>query len=356
MQLKPPSQNRQKPSPLAEAKERLRIPEIWERLNLPGEPMKSCRSPFREDRSASFSVSRCGSLWNDFAEGTGGDAVDFLARILGVGKSRAAREFLLMARGATTEPMPLPARPEEERPPAPARPLPDLLPWELSDSWQLKKIRGWPVAAGPEIARLFGLLGACMLRDGDGAPVRCWAVTDSAGKVLQARRLDGEPFRHKWSGITWEPCSPYKAKTLLSQAGDGGWPVGAAFLRPDRAVVVVEGGPDLLAGIALAWMVEVLDGLNFVAMLGAAQRIHPKALPLFRNKRIRILTQADEPGRRAARQWAGQLTEAGAGHVDALTVTGQGVADLADLFAVVDLANDADDVAGLFAGLDGGRK
>ena len=38
------------------AKERLTIPELWRLLNLPGNPGRSCRSPFREDRNPSFSV------------------------------------------------------------------------------------------------------------------------------------------------------------------------------------------------------------------------------------------------------------------------------------------------------------
>ena len=33
------------PDSLALAKDRLRIPELWRLLGLPGEPAKSCRSP-----------------------------------------------------------------------------------------------------------------------------------------------------------------------------------------------------------------------------------------------------------------------------------------------------------------------
>lgn len=78
---------------VAAVKDRLRIPEIWHRLGLPGEPSKSCKSPLRPDKSASFSVSEDGLLWNDFAVGTGGDAVDFLARAAGLKRAEACRRY-----------------------------------------------------------------------------------------------------------------------------------------------------------------------------------------------------------------------------------------------------------------------
>jgi hypothetical protein len=44
-------------------------------FNLRGNPAKSCRSPFREDRSPSFSISEDGLRWIDFA--TEVDAFEF---------------------------------------------------------------------------------------------------------------------------------------------------------------------------------------------------------------------------------------------------------------------------------------
>lgn len=343
---------RRQTSPLAEAKPILRIPELWERLGYIGQPSKICRSPFREDSNPSFSVSPDGLLWNDFADGDGGDAVDFLARALDLDKTESAREFLKMAGDVSKRRRLLPAIQQREPAPIPARPLPVLLPWELSDSFQLKRLRSWPIATGPENARVRDLLGACMLRDGEGPPVRCWALSDSAGKVLQARRLDGEPFRHRWTGETWEPCSPFKAKTF----GAASWPVGAANLRPGRAVVIVEGGPDMLAGLALGGFANVSNHVDFVAILGAAQTIHPKALPMLAGRRMRILTHADEPGRNAARRWAAQLREAGAGSVDALTISGPGIADLSDMLARWDVTGCNSAAVELFAGLIGGGK
>src|SRR5580658_6367521 len=59
------------------AKARVGIADAWRALGLPGEPRRTCRSPFREDRHASFSISADGHLWFDHATGEGGDVVDF---------------------------------------------------------------------------------------------------------------------------------------------------------------------------------------------------------------------------------------------------------------------------------------
>ena len=61
-------------------------------------------------------------------------------------------------------------------------------------------------------------------------------------------------------------------------------------------------------------------------MLGATQRIHPDALPLFAGKRVRIFGHDDEAGRAAVELWAGQLASVGV-EADAFTFTGLRQAD-----------------------------
>ena len=78
---------------LNEAKSRLRIPELWALLNLPGTPAKSCRCPWRDDHKPSFSVFAEGKRWRDFAADEGGDAIDFLAKARGLSLGDAIREF-----------------------------------------------------------------------------------------------------------------------------------------------------------------------------------------------------------------------------------------------------------------------
>lgn len=84
---------------IAEAKERLCIPDLWHRFNLSGKPKTSCRSPFREDRKPSFSVSRDGRLFHDFATGEGGDAIEFLRRATGLSRKVACKKFVELAGG-----------------------------------------------------------------------------------------------------------------------------------------------------------------------------------------------------------------------------------------------------------------
>ena len=86
-------------SPLQAAKERLRIPELWATLGLPGKPARSCCSPFREDRSPSFSIYDEGRKWKDHATGQGGDAVDFLAMALDMQTEDACRKLIELAGG-----------------------------------------------------------------------------------------------------------------------------------------------------------------------------------------------------------------------------------------------------------------
>lgn len=52
------------------------------------------RSPFREDRNASFSVSTERNIWNDFGTGKGGDVIDLAAEMVGGGSFRDAVGWL----------------------------------------------------------------------------------------------------------------------------------------------------------------------------------------------------------------------------------------------------------------------
>ena len=99
---------------------------------------------------------------------------------------------------------------------------------------------------------------------------------------------------------------------------------GAQLLSMTR---IVESWPDFLAAHYLAlWersshhpKRDVL--CSPVAMLGASQRIHADALPMFSGKRVRIFGHEDEAGRVAVERWAAQLASVGA-DVDAFSFTG----------------------------------
>lgn len=79
------------------AKARLRIPELWRLLCLPGEPGKSCRCPWRNDHNPSFSIFDDGTRWKDHGTGEHGDAIDFLAQARDLSNADAIREFKRLA-------------------------------------------------------------------------------------------------------------------------------------------------------------------------------------------------------------------------------------------------------------------
>jgi DNA primase len=68
-------------------------------FNLLGKAARSCKSPFHEDRSPSFSISEDGRRWIDFATGERGDAVDFLDKIKGISNAEAFIELRKMVDG-----------------------------------------------------------------------------------------------------------------------------------------------------------------------------------------------------------------------------------------------------------------
>ncbi len=294
---------------LEAAKDRVTILDLWTKFNLPGTPSKSCRCPWREDRKPSFSVSNDGRLFNDFATGEGGDAVDFLAKITGLSCGSACRLLMDFAGavprhiptpGATTSPKPKPSYPPLDK-------------GTIADLATLSKLRNIP-PAGLQWAVERGTL---RFTTPEKHLVRTWVVTDSEGVNAQARRLDGIGWRHLAGGP--------KAWTLPGSWAT--WPLGIREAESFSTIALVEGGPDFLAGHALALPEQddhsSISGARFapVGMLGAGLRIHESALPLFRGKRVRIYPHNDDAGRRAATQWAEQLASVGV-TADAFSLAG----------------------------------
>lgn len=278
-------------SPLYRAKERLSIPYLWHVLGLPGSPARSCRSPFREDRNASFAVYADGSRWHDFSTSDGGDSVDFLARALRISVEDAARQLIEMA-GA-------------ESPMRAPQPMPKTNNGEVE---RQSKRKAWPlfeVCSNEEIACIADLRGLSydsvsiaadrgLLFCADSNEGRAWIITDSYRKNAQARLL---------SGRTW--AAGIKAKTL--PGSEAAWPVGLKEAAAFKGIALVEGGPDLLAAIHLAWCGGTEDVIAPVAMLGASNQIPETALSLFAGKIVRIFRHEDVAGHNAAQRWAARL-------------------------------------------------
>jgi hypothetical protein len=212
---------------ISEAKNLIRIPDLWKMLDLPGTPAKSCHSPFREDRTASFSVSPNGMLWNDFGTADSGDAVAFLQRARGLDRNEACREFLRLAGDCgQSSTRPVTQNYSGKRPAY----HPHLRKGTAEEIQALCRLRGISVH-GLEAAQQAGMMAFSNLR-GQTA----WIILDSTNRNYQARRLDGK---------TWAHIGDKKAWTLPgSQAA---WPIGILNTAPFKSIIFCEGGPDLLA-------------------------------------------------------------------------------------------------------------
>lgn len=307
------AQSREK---LDAAKIRLGISGAWRALGLPGEPRRNCRSPFREDRHPSFSITD-DRLWHDFADGTGGDVVSFVKCATGCSDGEAITRVIEMAGGGLATGVTLAPR-------AVAAPQPitdnlaglELRPPTLGEVIAIADLRKWPTFAGLELARLRGLLQiADVPWRGEVHP--SWILTDNDRKSAQARRLDGEP----WQG----QAHTYKSNSLRT---DPEHPPGLAdVLACDRkAVLLCEGEPDALAALLLAWCADLAPKAGVIALTGASKDLPLVVLEKLRGRRVRILRQTDKPGHRCALAWAESLNSAGV-TVDLANLDGQLCAD-----------------------------
>ncbi len=283
---------------LDEAKQRLPIPDLWRLIGLEGEPADQCRSPFREDRNPSFSIYADGTRWRDFSTGEGGDAVDFLAVARGLSNADGIREFIALAGGrepaATT---PKPYRRTLEKPKKGNPRLPELSTGTPGDWKQLAELRG---LSEPGIARAVAL---GLVRFADWHERRIWVATDATRRNAQARRLDGEMF---------PAIGKLAARKSHTFAGsEAGLPLGLPNVKGARAVLVVEGGPDLLAACDCVALSGVRD-IASVGILGASNRLSRETLAILQGRRVRIFPHADDAGRAAGERWQRQLEGVGA--------------------------------------------
>jgi hypothetical protein len=302
---------------IVEAKARFTIPVLWRMFNLKGEPARCCRSPFREDRNPSFSVSEDGLVFHDFATGQGGDAIDFLALIRGISIAGAFVELLEMAGTSAADGKnggrEFPRAGEQSE--VQTRPRPELSGLELCSEDDLERIsvlRSIPIA-GLTLARERRLLFACE----DLFQGRLWVITDDARRSAIKRKLDGQPFIDRDP----ETGRENQKKSKCWMGSQANWPIGIANAGAFAAIALCEGGPDFLAAFYLAWAGAVETLVAPVCMGGAALSIHPDALGMFRGKRVRIFGHVDQAGQQAVHKWAAQLRSVQA-EVDAFDFSG----------------------------------
>jgi hypothetical protein len=302
-------------SELDSAKERLRIPELWRILNLPGEPVtrdgvKFC-SPLRPDTHPSCSLYRSGQRMKDWSADKDYSAVDFLGEALGLRNGEAIRKFIEIANGHQVATDPPPVIRSEKRPPESRQPdLSRLRRATRAEIQQIADSRNIDLRA-VELAQDLGTL-----RVGEVSGYLSWVLLDASGLCAEGRRLNRKPYPAITTGKA--QLSERKAHTLRGSRKD--WPVGIVlageYRKSVESILMVEGGPDYLAALHFAFL-QQKKGILPVAILGRGQGLrglHPDALEHFRDRRVRIVPHDDPDGGayQSALRWAKQLRDIGA--------------------------------------------
>lgn len=317
------------------------------------------RCPFHEERSGSFTIHGpkhdhghcygCGwngdifDFWRERHGGVFADAVAACASLASVapGVFDAKRKQASQVTRVADAP-----RGDRQKPA-----LPPLRTLHEEEIVALSRLRGLD-AAGVRAAANLKRVGGCewpQFIDRDGCWRRTkdigpsWVVTDRERWVAQFRRLDGGQY-------TVRDDEQIKAWTK----GSPSWPLGASEIGDRAAVLLVEGGADMLAAYHFLALFRRLEKVAVCAILGGSNSIADDARPFFRGKRVRIIMDEDEwktlkttkgerkikPGCEAAARWTEELSDAGAAVetfslAGLLTKAGAKVKDLNDL-AMVD--------------------
>jgi hypothetical protein len=308
---------------IVEAKARLDVTAVAARLFPHWEPATSCKAPWREDNSASFSVYDNGQRWKDHGTGEVGDAADFVAKALDISKEDGLRQYMEMAGGSRITA------------PAPAlRPAVTIIEQDSDTSEKRSKRSRWPALDLPSEEELEALAtlrhlpveagrwastdGALRMATIDGH--RCWILRSACGRNAQARRLDGGKLTVNGAEV--------KAKSLAGSLGS--IPVGMFFDARWPAVALVEGGADFVAAYGAIHSLGLLDKVQACGILGAGNKLPAGAVASLRNRHTRIFQHHDKAGRDAVDIWAPQIFNAG-GTVDIWEPEKAGM-DLNDVF------------------------
>ena len=227
---------------------------------------------------------------------------DFVARARGCSLAEAMA-FVRERLGIAREPL----RPPLVRPCVSPK-LPPLRAGTTAELRQLAERRGFAVES-LTLAQERGFLSFCGLW-GHAA----WCITDQRRQLHEFRRLNGE----RWPAYG---RLPERKAHCLGHGKD--WPVGTLESVPFGKVAWVEGAPDLLAALHFLRVERKVNTVAPVGILGASNRARaPEALTHFKGKVVCLYPHADDAGRKAAREWARQLRDAGAARVTAFDLSG----------------------------------
>lgn len=264
-----------------EIKARLTIFDVSKRLDIGLRGQNGIyHSPFRDDKKPSFSISKDGKFFNDFATGDKGDIFTFyriatgadfkttfnrLADFAGIKKTDYPR-FLRRQRLRSTK---------EVIDSISLKPKIPHLTWNEAYARKLEALRGYSLEA-QEIAFKRCVFGFCEYR---GLPA--WIVTDGAGRTAQARRVDGL----KWA----DSNVGHKAETLKNS--NCSIPAGLEAIKDFKIVAICEGSSDFLASFHFAYINDCENEIAPLAILGATQDISLRALNALKDKLVIVFSR-----------------------------------------------------------------
>lgn len=281
-----------------ELKQRLNIFSLCEKLGIRLNGKNGLyNSPLRVDKHPSFSISKDGKFFNDFATGDKGDVITFyklykgcsigdairgLADIEGL-KNSPYKPFKSLERTKYAL-----ARKEDLKPKE--KPFIQPMHWSVEKAQILCNQRGFNVDA-LKLAyenKCFGF-GSYLNED-------AWFIFDSSGNSGQARRLNGEP---------WQTLNSPKALTLKNS--DASYPIGLESVGDKPLLCIAEGSTDFLCLWHFAYCFDCEDIVAPLAMLGASQHIGKEYLAKFKNRYVLIFADNDKAGKKGLENWADAL-------------------------------------------------
>ena len=159
----------------------------------------------------------------------------------------------------------------------------------------------------------------------------CFGVTDSAGLLIELRRMDGQPF------AALPQYNLAERKSHAVRHSKKTWPLGILEAQEFPSIALVEGVPDFLYAHLRVLVEGARQRVAVVGMLSAAPAIFSDALRYFERRRVRIFPHMDVAGMTAARRWQGQLQMAGAAEVDIFDFTGLVAGDATPINDLCDL-------------------
>ena len=294
------------------------MPMLMKKLGMEQYAKKSCPSPFRTDKDASWGIFEGDKGWmfKDFGTGEFGDEINLLAKVKKMDSKKdfvallkyydqIAHEAEVVVVSAGTELKAEAMEVKQDSAELKEKPKPNregFGPGSVDQITELAELRGYKERA------LMCAQGSELLVFGKWNGLEVYGITDCSGRVLEIRRLDGKPFS------SYGGSGQRKSHAIKNSCKS--WPVGIIEAANKPCIALAEGLPDFLALFDCLNAENAFADVGPVAMLSASCAICPEALPHFKDKHVRIYPHVDQAGIKAARRWEKQLKEAGAEKVD----------------------------------------